>query len=104
LYETAKERGITLITISTRVSLKKYHTYSLVLGLGDGGYDWEWQRIGSESEKLGVEKELNELKEKLGKVSDWEKRLKEIDEELNRVLVVRIDGKDVEMPSETAVG
>lgn len=99
LYETAKDRGITLITISTRASLKKYHTYNLVLGLGEEGYDWEWHQIGTEMEKMNVEKEVHELKERLDKVPDWEKRLKEIDEELNKVLVVRIDGQDVEVPA-----
>lgn len=103
LYETAKERGITLVTISTRASLKKYHTYNLVLGLGEEGYDWEWHKIGTESEKMGVEKEVHELKERLEKVDDWEKRLREIDDELNKVLVVRIDGKDVEVPVEAAI-
>ncbi|KAJ9664753.1 ATP-binding cassette long-chain fatty acid transporter pxa1 [Neophaeococcomyces mojaviensis] len=103
LYETAKDKGITLITISTRASLKKHHTYNLVLGLGEEGYDWEWHQIGTESEKLGVEKEVNELKAKLENVSEWERRLTEIDEELNKVLVVRIDGKEVEVPGESAV-
>lgn len=98
LYETAKDRGITLITISTRASLKKYHTYNLVLGLGDEGYDWEWHQIGTEMEKMNVEKEVQELRERLDKVADLERRLKEIDEELNKVLVVKIDGKDVEVP------
>ncbi|KAK5090257.1 ATP-binding cassette long-chain fatty acid transporter pxa1 [Lithohypha guttulata] len=103
LYETAKDRGITLITISTRASLKKYHTYNLVLGLGEDGYDWDWNQIGTESEKLGVRKEVHELEERLEKVPEWEKRLKEIDEELNKVLVVRIDGKNVELPAESTV-
>lgn len=100
LYETAKDRGITLITISTRASLKKYHTYNLVLGLGEDGFDYEWTQIGTESEKLGVEKEVHELEERLAKVEEWEARLKDIDGELNKVLVVRIDGKDVEVPAE----
>lgn len=102
LYETAKDRGITLITISTRASLKKYHTYNLVLGLGEEGYDWEWHQIGTEIEKIAAEKEVQELKERLDKVSEWERRLKEIEDELNKVLVVKIDGKDVEVPVETA--
>lgn len=102
LYETAKDRGITLITISTRASLKKYHTYNLVLGLGDEGYDWEWHQIGTEIEKMAAEKEVQELQERLDKVSEWERRLKEIDDQLNEVLVVKIDGKDVEIPAEAA--
>ena len=103
LYETAKERGITLITISTRASLKKYHTYNLVLGMGDEGYDWEWNKIGTESEKMGVAREVGELEEKLGKVAEWEQRLKEIDKELNRVLTVKIDGKNLDVPGEVVV-
>lgn len=102
LYETAKDRGITLITISTRASLKKYHTYNLVLGMGEDGYDWEFNKIGGEREKMGVAKEVHELEEKLEKVSEWEKRLKEIDEELNKVLVVKMAGKSVEVPAEVA--
>lgn len=102
LYETAKDKGITLITISTRASLKKYHTYNLVLGLGEEGFDWEWCQIGDASDKLGVEKEVNELSEKLEKVPEWERRLKEIEEELNKVLVVSIDGEEVEIPAESA--
>lgn len=101
LYETAKERGITLITISTRASLKKYHTYNLVLGLGDEGYDWEFNKIGTESEKAGVQKEVHELEERLEQVPQWESRLKEIEDELNKVLTVKIDGKSVEIPAES---
>ncbi|GES60382.1 peroxisomal ABC transporter [Aspergillus terreus] len=87
LYERAKERGITLITISTRASLKKYHTYSLTLGLGPEGDQWEFERIGTEKEKLGVEKELQELRRRLDKVEDWKKRREEIENELNKVWV-----------------
>jgi ATP-binding cassette subfamily D (ALD) long-chain fatty acid import protein len=84
LYERAKERGITLITISTRASLKKYHTYNLTLGLGEGDL-WEFERIGTEKEKLGVEKELQELRKRLDKVDEWKKRREEIENELGKV-------------------
>ncbi|GLI78444.1 ATP-binding cassette long-chain fatty acid transporter pxa1 [Penicillium ochrochloron] len=84
LYERAKERGITLITISTRASLKKYHTYNLTLGLGEGDL-WEFERIGTEKEKLGVEKELQELRQRLDKVDEWKKRREEIENELGKV-------------------
>lgn len=103
LYETAKDRGITLITISTRASLKKYHTYNLVLGLGEESYDWEFNKIGTESEKAGVQKEVHELEEKLDQVPQWQQRLKQIEDELNQVLTVRIDGKDVDIPRESPV-
>jgi ATP-binding cassette, subfamily D (ALD), peroxisomal long-chain fatty acid import protein len=78
---------LALITISTRASLKRYHTYTLILGNGDHGDEWEFQRIGTESEKSSVEKELVELREKLAKVEEWKKRKEEIDEELGRVWV-----------------
>ncbi|KAF2006687.1 peroxisomal ABC transporter-like protein [Amniculicola lignicola CBS 123094] len=87
LYERAKAKGITLITISTRASLKRYHTYTLTLGMDNSDTEWEFQRIGTESEKSSVEKELAELRERLAKVELWKKRRDEIDEELNRVWV-----------------
>lgn len=87
LYETAKERGITLITISTRASLKKYHTFNLSLGLGAEGADWDFERIGTEEEKMGVERELQELKARLAQVEEWKHRLSEIEENLARVWV-----------------
>jgi ATP-binding cassette subfamily D (ALD) long-chain fatty acid import protein len=76
-----------LITISTRASLKRYHDYTLTLGMGDAGDEWEFQRIGTESEKSSVEKELAELRERLDKVEQWKSRRAEIEEELNRVWV-----------------
>jgi ATP-binding cassette subfamily D (ALD) long-chain fatty acid import protein len=107
LYERAKAKGISmfslsrcssiiipqansttaLITISTRASLKRYHDYTLTLGLGDSGEEWEFQRIGTASEKSSVEKELAELRERLAKVEEWKRRRTEIEEELNKVWV-----------------
>ncbi|GAD92820.1 peroxisomal ABC transporter (PXA1), putative [Paecilomyces variotii No. 5] len=87
LYERAKEKGITLITISTRASLKKYHTFTLTLGLGPRGDEWEFERIGTEKEKLGVEKELQELRKRLDKVEEWKKRREDIENELRKVWV-----------------
>jgi ATP-binding cassette subfamily D (ALD) long-chain fatty acid import protein len=87
LYERAKAKGITLITISTRASLKRYHTYTLTLGLGENSEEWELQRIGTESEKSSVEKELHELREQLSKVEEWKQRRQEIEDELNKVWV-----------------
>ncbi|KYK55894.1 lipid transporter [Drechmeria coniospora] len=85
LYETCKGKGITLITISTRASLKKYHTFNLVLGLGEKGDQWEFERIGTEREKMQVEKELQELRERLAQVDEWKTRRDEIEQELASV-------------------
>ncbi|KAI1392703.1 ABC transporter transmembrane region 2-domain-containing protein [Hypoxylon trugodes] len=87
LYETCKERGITLITISTRASLKKYHTFNLSLGGGDNGDAWEFERIGTEREKMQVERELQELHERLLQVEQWKQRREEIEKELAQVWV-----------------
>lgn len=87
LYENAKERGITIITISTRLSLKKYHAVILTLGVGPEGLDWELNHVGTEKEKMSVEKEIQELKQKLDNVDNWERRRNEINEELKKVFV-----------------
>ena len=76
-----------MITISTRASLKKYHTYNLVLGMGERGDEWELQRIGTEREKLHVERELQELRERLSQVDKWKARRDEIEKELAKVWV-----------------
>ena len=86
-----------MITISTRASLKRYHDYTLTLGMGDHGDEWDFQRIGTQSEKSSVEKELAELRERLAKVEEWKKRREEIEAELNRVWV---EGKDEEGETE----
>ncbi|RDI82895.1 hypothetical protein Vi05172_g7280 [Venturia inaequalis] len=87
LYENAKAKGITLITISTRASLKRYHTHTLTLGLGEAGEEWDFQRIGTASEKSTVDKELSDLRERLANVEEWKRRREEIDQELNKVWV-----------------
>lgn len=62
--------------------------------MGDHADEWEFQRIGTESEKSSVEKELAELRERLAKVEEWKKRKVEIDDELNKVWV---QGRDDEL-------
>ncbi|WEW58297.1 ATP-binding cassette long-chain fatty acid transporter pxa1 [Emydomyces testavorans] len=97
LYERSKERGITLITISTRASLKRFHTFNLTLGLGADGSDWEIDRIGTEKEKMGVEKELQDLRKRLDNVEALKRRREEIENELQNVLVE--DGGQLDPPS-----
>ncbi|KAI5922049.1 ABC transporter transmembrane region 2-domain-containing protein [Camillea tinctor] len=107
LYETCKERGITLITISTRASLKKYHTFNLALGLGESGDEWEFERIGTEREKMHVERELQDLHERLAQVEEWKRRREEIEKELAQVWTEKDDAPlepppYVESPESTA--
>ncbi|KAJ3987046.1 ABC transporter transmembrane region 2-domain-containing protein [Lentinula detonsa] len=92
MYQHAKDLGITLITISLRPSLMKYHTQVLNL-LGDGTGRWTLAHIGkdavltplSEAEGeegelwLGFNREIATLERKLKEVDGWEMRLKELD-------------------------
>jgi len=87
LYEKCKERSVTLLTISTRVSLKKYHAWDLDLGQGEEGDEWTFDRIGTEEEKESVERELEILRERLSKVEGWKGRRAEIETELKKVWV-----------------
>lgn len=85
LYEKCKEKGITLVTISTRASLKKYHSFNLTLGLGEDGNEWEFERVGSKQQKMNVEREVRELRERLSLVEGWKARREGIERELGRV-------------------
>lgn len=86
-----------LITISTRASLKRYHSYTLTLGQGESGEEWDFHQIGTSAEKSSVDKELAELHARLAKVDDWKKRRQEIEDELNKVWVE--GGDDLAPPS-----
>lgn len=102
LYEEVKKVGITVLTQSTRASLKRFHTWHLALyAPGEGPkraehddaeeveeIEYELERIGTEQEKLGVERELAELRAKLEKVPELRKRKEEIEKELGKVWVV----------------
>ena len=74
--------------------MKKYHTFNLTLGLGESGEEWEYERIGTEKEKMHVERELQELREQLAQVEDWKRRHEEIESELAKVWVAGGDGED----------
>lgn len=82
MYARAKELGITLITISHRPSLFKYHDLLLRLSGEDG--KWSIERLNSEEgETKGFLEEIKDLEEKLKDVDSWKKRVAEIQGELN---------------------
>lgn len=65
--------------------MKKYHTFNLLLGQGENGDEWEFDRIGTEREKMQVERELQDLRERLAQVEQWKQRREEIEKELAQV-------------------
>ena len=112
MYEAAKALGITLITISLRCvsspcfglhttffelsthcrpSLMKYHTQLLTLS-GEGSSRWTLTRMGSEKERVGVDREIALLEKKLADVKVWEERVRE----LEGMLSVRAERKEGE--------
>lgn len=56
-----------------------------MLGVGENGEGWEFERIGTEREKMQVEKEVQDLRERLSQVDEWKKRRDEIEKELAAV-------------------
>ena len=79
MYESAKSLGITLITISLRPSLAKYHRQLLTLQGQDGSARWTLTRLGTEEERLGIDREIKVLEERLAEVDRWERRVKELE-------------------------
>ncbi|GAA5988228.1 hypothetical protein JCM10908_002122 [Rhodotorula pacifica] len=73
-YERATELGITLLTVSHRPSLWKYHKYILHLL---GGGDYAFGPLDCEK-RLALQEEKQSLEQKLAEVSVWENRLAEL--------------------------
>lgn len=82
LYETCQREGITLITISHRPSLLRYHKAQLKLGLGEDGDEWVLEKTNSEAARLSVQREIRDLETKLGQVESWKTRRADIIAEL----------------------
>ena len=75
MYETAKGLGTTLMTVSHRRSLWKYHGKILQFD-GAGGYffgDLDAER------RIGLEDERDELEARLRNVEGWEARVRELE-------------------------
>lgn len=84
MYGTAKEEGITIVTISHRPSLFKYHTLLLKVGEGKQGNSWTLDRIGGEIDLMNsVDAEIKSIQEKLKKKDFILNRLAEINSELS---------------------
>lgn len=66
--------------------------------MGEAGDEWVFERIGTEREKMHVERELQDLRERLAKVEEWKKRRDEIDKELAQVWVEGCEGEGGSLP------
>ncbi|KAI0827022.1 ABC transporter transmembrane region 2-domain-containing protein [Trametes gibbosa] len=82
MYEHAKSLGITLITISLRPTLMRYHTQLLTVA-GDGTGRWSLKRIGTAEELMDLDREIVSLENRLAEVEQWEGRLKELEQLLS---------------------
>jgi ATP-binding cassette subfamily D (ALD) long-chain fatty acid import protein len=63
----------------------KYHTHLLRLK-GDGSGEWTLTRVGTAEERIGTDREIANLEEKLADVERWEERVRELD----RMLAVQV--------------
>ena len=59
----------------------KYHTKLLTLA-GDGTGRWTLAQIGTAEERVGIEREIAALEERLEQTEAWEARLGELDQML----------------------
>lgn len=66
-----------------------------MLGMGESGDAWEFERIGTEREKMQVEKEVQELRERLAQVEEWKSRREAIEQELASVWTDKGEALDV---------
>lgn len=74
MYENAKSLGITLLTVSHRRSLWKYHTHILQF---DGQGNYVFTKLDAER-RLRLEDEREELEMKLRQVPEMERKLEEL--------------------------
>ncbi|KIJ57912.1 hypothetical protein HYDPIDRAFT_103628 [Hydnomerulius pinastri MD-312] len=81
MYEHAKSLGISLITISLRPSLTKYHTHLLTLtGDGTGSWTETGEQGGSGAHDLTrVLEEIRVLEMRLEESKKWEGRVRELE-------------------------
>jgi ABC-type lipoprotein export system ATPase subunit len=76
MYDNAKALGITLMTVSHRRSLWKYHTHILQF---DGQGNYVFTKLDADK-RLQLEDEREELEVKLRQVPELEKRMAELEE------------------------
>jgi ATP-binding cassette subfamily D (ALD) long-chain fatty acid import protein len=66
-----------MMEMAFRPSLMKYHTRLLSL-TGDGSGCWTLSRVGTTEERMGIDREIIALEDRLAEVSEWEGRVNEL--------------------------
>lgn len=60
----------------------RYHTHLLTLA-GDGTGKWTLSQIGTAAERMGIDREIITLEDKLAEVERWEARVNELNQLLS---------------------
>lgn len=82
LYEECKKNDITLLTITHRISLLKYHSAKLEVGLGDDNTGWSYETVSKKGWQ-SLDTEISQLEKFLAEVPKLEVRRQEIAAELS---------------------
>lgn len=84
LFELLQKKKISIITLSHRPLLMKYHDF--VLEIKDekkNGYTWVFQNLTSKENLKSIDNEIREIELKLAKVEQWERRKADIERYLD---------------------
>ncbi|CAO4372133.1 unnamed protein product [Caenorhabditis nigoni] len=77
IYQAIKDNGITLLTVTHRPSLWKFHTHLLQYD-GEGGYKVSSLNEKTIGERMSYSEEKQQLERQLAEVPRWKERLQEV--------------------------
>lgn len=77
IYQAIKDSGITLLTVTHRPSLWKFHTHLLQYD-GEGGYKVSSLNEKTIGERMSYSEEKQQLEKQLAEVPRWKERLEEV--------------------------
>lgn len=80
MYAHAKDIGISLVTVSHRPSLFKYHQQLLRL---DGQLGWSFEKLDTGKELLSISEEMHDLERKIAQIPTTRARLQEVNHQLH---------------------